>query len=70
VLIMWMMKIFLAIEIIVLSGRYIEEHTEEWIYEREITTYVKNGESVYGIGFEPEKGEWFWFHRKTEILNE
>ncbi len=69
-MIIWWLRIVLAAEVAILSGRYIETHTEEWISTREITSSMKNERSIYGIGFEPENGELFWFHRQTEIVKE
>ena len=66
-LIIWGLRMILLIEMILLSERYMEEHTETRVYEKEISAEIAGGESLYGIGFEPEEGEIFWFRKKTEI---
>ena len=57
-------------EAVLLSVCYIQEHTEERIIEKEITSGLQSEGTFYGIGFEPEKGEMFWFHKKTEMVEE
>ena len=66
-LILEVLRIVLLLEAIVLCGRYIETHTEERIYEREVVTNMSEEGAVYGIGYEAEKGELFWFRKRTEI---
>ena len=66
-LILEVLRIVLLLEAIVLCGRYIVAHTEERVYEREIVTDGPEEGAVYGIGYEAEKGELFWFRKRTEI---
>ena len=63
------LRMILVAELIILSGRYLKEHTTTLMHDKEIT-YETGAENVYGIGFEPEKGDWFWFHKKTEVEDE
>ena len=41
--------------------------TEERVYERGIVTDGPEEGAVYGIGYEAENGELFWFRKRTEI---
>lgn len=66
-LILGVLRIIFVLEVIVLSGRYIVAHTEERVYEREIVTDGPEEGAVYGIGYEAENGELFWFRKRTEI---
>ena len=49
--------------------RYLEDHTTTQLYEREIS-YEIEAEHIYGIGFDPEKGDMFWFQKKTQMEQE
>ena len=59
------LRIILVIEMIILSIRYLEENTNISVIQREVPYEIGN-EELFGIGFEPENGELFWFHKKTE----
>ena len=52
-----------------MSSRYLEEHAAARVTQREVTYEIGN-EEIYGIGFELENGDFFWFHKRTEIKNE
>ncbi|MBR5267953.1 MAG: hypothetical protein IKU20_07160 [Lachnospiraceae bacterium] len=60
------LRILLIAESLILAMRYLEEHTMTQMIEREVS-YEIEAEHAYGIGFEMEKREWFWFHKRTEI---
>ena len=57
--------------------RYIESHTFEYIYEREISQDMQAGtsllqtedseeqEDIFGIGIQGDS--LFWFHKETEL---
>ncbi len=64
------MRLILVAEALILSARYIREHTEEGISTREVNLDLQYEKSIYGIGFEPENGELFWFHRQSEMIIE
>ena len=69
---MWtvsLLRVLLILECLILSVRYLKEHTRNQVYVREVT-YEMEAEQVYGIGFDPEKGELFWFQKKTEMKQE
>ena len=59
-------RILIAVKILMLADSYLKRHMSTRIFEEEIT-YEIGGEDVYGIGFDTECGELFWFHRKSEV---
>lgn len=67
------MKVLLVAEGVILTGRYIKEHTYEHVYEREeivsgseriMIPGMEADEDVYGIGIGTDDGSLFWFHRE------
>lgn len=64
------LKLLLAVELLILAGRYIEEHTSSYEYKREQSAWYESGEEIYGIGLDAEKGKMFWFHKKSEMTEE
>ena len=68
----WMigfLRILLLAECLILSQRYLEEHTAIQMHEREVP-YEIEAERVYGIGFEPEDGKVFWFQKNSQMKQE
>ncbi|MBQ6833747.1 MAG: hypothetical protein IJO55_04945 [Lachnospiraceae bacterium] len=51
-------------EMSVIIPQYVHMETTERIVSEE-----ERADDVYGIGVSPEKGEVFWFRRKTESRN-
>ncbi len=64
------LKLILVAELIALSEQYIEKNTTTRVYEMPQFEVIGNDEDVYGIGFEAGKGEVFWFHKKTEMVEQ
>ena len=65
------------LELLILTKRYSEGHTFEYVYEREISDEVQMGtsplqpeesvpqEDIFGIGIQGDS--LFWFHQETEM---
>lgn len=60
------MKVFVIAAGLMWCKTYIDEHTTEQVYEREMDWLEENGGDMYGIGIRAEEGEIFWFHKKTK----
>lgn len=61
-------KLLLVLAVIMACMTYFREHTNVQVREwqtGELLPGVK--EEVYGIGFGPEDGSLFWFHKRTEL---
>lgn len=56
----------------VLALRYIETNMSDYVYERSVPGVMENSglEEAFGIGFEPEDGSFFWFHKTSEEVDE
>ena len=63
------LRMLLVVEGMILSMRYLEEHKTTQLYEREIP-YEVEAENVYGIGFDTDKGNLFWFQKKSQMKQE
>ena len=70
--IIWIARILLVAEGILLVFGYLKEHTYENVYEREVFRPMgeepadEGDRTFFGIGFEAEDGSLFWFRRKVE----
>ena len=66
----FLLRILLAGEVLVLSGRYLKAHTYYQVYQREEFEVSDDGNDFYGIGIDAEDGSLFRFHKRTETKEE